>query len=505
MKHRSPRRPVSSTLWFEPLEDRGLLSAAPVTFVDGDGTTVKISLSGNGAFTLDGNDLNITGSDQGTKLTISTKGGDGRTTLGAINVSGAINSITASKTDLTGGITLGGSAKTFKLGDMLPGAQKTITIGGTANAQPVKLAFGRVTDMHIESGAPISKLEVVDWDDTDGNDLIRTPLLKAVDSDEDFAPNGIIISDEEGEGILGKVHADGSIAGSWYVDGDVSGIDTHYTTETFRMNVRGKLNSLKAKYNVSGLIAAYDVGTVDIKGAAINVTVLAGADLGTDIALGGTGDAQDLFFRGTFSKLAVSGTVTGSTFGAGLDPANGVLNDNDDYVTGKNRSTFKSISVKGIADVNTTFAAGKFSNPKVGGTKIDPNGDPRFLLASTVPDETPPVIIAQLRNNTGDPNDQITSDPSIIGRVTDLSNIDSFRVGIDDDELGDFESIMKFIEYDGTFELLRSDIEKINKGPFTTFDTSDDPQLILHTINFVAKDDMGNTSAIFRVPFFFVP
>lgn len=505
---RSLSKGLAAPVYVETLESRGLLSAPPLTFVDGDGTTVTITLSGNGSFVLNEGNLTITGSDQGTKLSISTKGGDGRTTLGSIQINGAINSISASKTDLTGGITLGGSAKTFKLGNMLAGSQKTITIGGTPNAKPVSLEFGRVQDMTIDSKSPISYLRVVDWDDTDGNDLVRAPLLKKVNSDEDLATGGIIVSDEEGAGVLGNVYLKGTMSGTWFVDGKADYISTWFTSESFRMNIRGKLGKLYARYDMSGLVATYDVGNLTVKGAVINATVLAGADLGADIALGGSGADQDLFFRGTFGTLSVSQTITASTFGAGLDPANGVIGDSDDFITGKSRSTFKTIRVSGLADTVTTFAAGKFGSPSVGGTRVDPNGDPRFLLASTAPEETPPLILAQLRNNTGDPNDLITSDPSIIGRVTDLGPITSFRIGIDDDELSEFVSIHRFIEYDGTFELLRSDIEKINKGPFTTFEDDDegDPgQLKIHTINLVAKDDIGNTSAIYRVPFIFVP
>jgi hypothetical protein len=262
------------------------------------------------------------------------------------------------------------------------------------------------------------------------------------------------------------------------------------------MNILGKLSNLKTTGDFRGLVAAYDIGTITINGSVFNATILSGADLGTDLALGGAGDEADLFFSGVISKLYVKGAVTASTFGAGLDPANGILNDGDDFVTGKKRSTFSSLTIKGIADSDTTFAGGKFGRPRIGGTSIDPNGDPRFILASLAADETPPIITAGLRNNTGDPNDNITSDATIVGRVIDLGSVKLFRFGIDDDELDDFSSILGLIKSDGTFELVRATIEKVNKGPLSPG---------AHTINFLARDEIGNTAAIFTVAFVFAP
>lgn len=483
----------------ETLEDRILFAAAPITFVDGDGTNVRITLAGNGAMMLVDGDLTVTGADQGTRLNITTKGGDGRTTLGSISVSGAVKSITAKKTDFTGDISILGSVRTLTLGDFLAGSQHQMTIGGTAAAPPAKINLGRVNDLSIDSDTPIASLAVIDWDDAGDDDEIEAPQLKKATSKEDFAPGGEIVGDDDGEGYLGKVTVKGMLAGSWYVDGNAAGVTAGGTAAGFRMNVLGKLNKLTTTNagDFRGVVAAYDIGSVSIAGDVIDAVILAGADLGEDIELGGSGEDADLFFSGVFSKLTVKGTVTNSTFGAGLDPANGVLGDGDDFITGKNASSFNAMNIRGVADADTRFAAGRFGGrPKVGGTTIDPNGDPRFLLASLTPDNTPPVITADLENDTGTPDDNITGDPTIVGRVIDLGRVQTFRFGVDDDELNDFVSIRGLIESDGTFELSRAAIEKANKGPLTPG---------AHTINFLAQDEIGNTAAIFTVAFVFVP
>ena len=46
------KRPAVSRFLVEPLERRALFSVAPLTFTDGDGTLVKITLSGNGSVSL---------------------------------------------------------------------------------------------------------------------------------------------------------------------------------------------------------------------------------------------------------------------------------------------------------------------------------------------------------------------------------------------------------------------------------------------------------------------
>lgn len=498
-KTRRTGPPVFQSCQLEPLEPRCLLSAQPILYTDLDGTAVKISLAGNGAMSLTPNaeTLTLTGADQGTRLRITTKGGDGRTVLGSIVVDGAIKSITGTGVDLTGNISIAGSIRAMKLGDMLAGSPHTLTIGGTAAAKPASLNLRRVTDLSIDTHTPVNTLAVTDWDDTGTDDLIAAPGLKNVTSKEDLAPSVRLESDQPGDAALGKVRLKGVLSGVWSINGDVSSISAGSTAAGFRINVLGQLNKLATKSDFHGVLAAVDIGSVSIGGNASDAKLLAGADLGADAQIGGSGDARDLYFQGTIGNVSIKGQATGSVIGAGLDPANAVFGDGDDFVTGKIRSTIKSLRVVGIADSQSLFAAGQFNRPpRVGGTRIDPAGDPRFLLASTAPDETPPVITAALRNDTGNPSDNITSDPTIVGRVTDLGTVRTFMVGIDAAALDAFASIRSLVNPDGTFELLRAKIEKINGGPLTPGP---------HTINFLAKDEIGNTAALFTVTFVFAP
>jgi hypothetical protein len=481
----------------DALEPRTLLAAAPITFTDGDGTEVRITLSGNGDMALVGDDLQLTGTDQGTRLTLTARGGaDGRATLDDITSDGALQQINGKILDLTGDITLAGSAKTLKLGDFLPGSGHTLTLGGTEEAKPVSITLKRVADLSLDSGMPIKSLKVDDWEDNGGDNVITAPEVDKIDSKEDLHVNLRLQTGDEGEAELGKVTVDEALSGDWFVDGKAKSIKAGSITTDFLAAIAGDLDKLESDGDFSGTVAATSINKVTVDDDLDHAMILAGADLGDDGQFGGAGDNEDLFFRGTMGNVMIKGQVIDSVLASGLDPANGVFGDGDDFITGKNRSTIGRIKVNGTADNDSVFAAGDFKNVNVGNTNVDPAGDPRFLLASTDPDEDPPVIEAALANDTGDPNDGITSDPEIHGRVTDLGRVASFRVGIDDMELEDFEGILNLLEPNGTFELERAKLEQINEGPFTAG---------LHTIHFVARDEVGNTSAIFTVAFVFAP
>ncbi|MCE9589858.1 MAG: hypothetical protein K8S99_04980 [Planctomycetes bacterium] len=498
-----PRRrtPNAPTPCLEALEPRALLSAPPVTFTDAHGTAVTVKLTGNGAINLVpvGNDFSIqlTGTDQGSSLKITGKGGDGRVRLVDISTDGAMKSISGSKTDLVNDLTVGGNIRTLTLGDLLAGTEHTLSIGGTAAAKSSTITLGRVTDLTLTSGAPVKTLKVTDWDDTGSDDHITAPVLQSVSSKEDFAAGATLSDPNYTKALLGALSVKGALSGTWSIDSDTGNLSAGSVSDGFSMSAAGLIKKVTIKGAFSGVMAGTDIGAVSIGGDVTDARLLAGADLGDDAKLGGAGDNTDLFFAGTLKSLSIKGQVFGSVFGVGLDPVNGTFNDGDDIVTGKSRSTAGTISVKGAANGTSLFAAGLFKKKvTVTGTRIEPAGDPRFLLASIDPDDTPPVIVAQLKNDTGTDGDGTTSDPTMIGRVTDLGTITSLRLGIDDDELTDFDSILSLLEPNGTFELLRSRIEQVNGGPLTAGE---------HTLNFIAKDDAGNSSAFYAVTFTFQP
>lgn len=104
-------------------------------------------------------------------------------------------------------------------------------------------------------------------------------------------------------------------------------------------------------------------------------------------------------------------------------------------------------------------------------------------------DETPPLIIVSLANDTGTSNaDGITSDPTITGRVTDVSEITAFRARFN----GNFVDISDRVQADGRFELNRPQLAAINGGVLNDG---------IYRLQLVAEDLRGNVSSVFQGPF----
>lgn len=112
----------------------GQAGSTPLTLRDADGTVATFSLAGPGAGEVTksgaGWDLQLTGTDASTALTISAAGGNGRLTLNGIQAAGSLGAFTATTTDLLGALTVSNSP--------LPAVNAGVIAGGIvlANAVP---------------------------------------------------------------------------------------------------------------------------------------------------------------------------------------------------------------------------------------------------------------------------------------------------------------------------------------------------------------------------------
>jgi len=92
------------------------------------------------------------------------------------------------------------------------------------------------------------------------------------------------------------------------------------------VGVGGKLSQLKVTGSMLGgaaedqmvQVLARNIGSVQVTGNITNSRILAGADLGDDWAVGGTGANADTFLSGSISSLTIGGSVSDSLIGAGL-------------------------------------------------------------------------------------------------------------------------------------------------------------------------------------------
>jgi hypothetical protein len=290
----------------------------PFTVDLGSGRTAVFTLtSGTGTISQSGSeiDLEITASSASAALSVAVKGG-GTVALGNVDVTGSLKSIKATAVTISNALTITGSLGTAKLGDIAGNVDVAEGIGSLVAGQ---------LDGTLSAGGTVGKL-----------------TLGAV--------NGQI-------NVLGNITSltTGDVSGSIYSAGFLG---------------RAKVG------NVSGLIAAaseiVSLSTLNIT----NATVLAGANLGDDGQVGGTGFNADTYGAGTIASLRAAGAINNSFVGAGVVPGSSGFGSSDDTSAGA--SVIKTISASGGA-TGTKFEASAFgvaALPK----KINPTTDSRFIV-----------------------------------------------------------------------------------------------------------------------------
>ena len=107
-------------------------------------------------------------------------------------------------------------------------------------------------------------------------------------------------------------------------------------------------------------------------------------------------------------------------------------------------------------------------------------------------DKTPPVVTLNLTNDTGASNsDHITNNPSISGKVTDASGVQSVKVSFKAD-LTQSTDITNLLQTDGTFTLNKTFLTQLNGGQLP----DSNYQLYIQ-----ATDIYGNTTTTQNLPF----
>lgn len=358
-------------------------SAPPQVFTDSDGDTYTVTLSaGTAQVTLDDLDLDqkgpiasITVSDTKTssalKITVKKFAGDGmlppgdgKVSIGAITSAGPLGSISATASDLIGvGITVGGAPSSVKLANIADGVQ--LTFGVTAKPKALAITAGEIGAATIT--APGSTLNL---------------------NARRVGPGAVFTAP-----LAGTLKATaGSFEGVVLIEGKMVGLLVAGGNFSGRL-LAASINSISVKKNKAGLggsivdstITAGAIGAVLVDVDIVNSLLLAGATLGADGALGGTGADADTFGPGSFRTLLVKRNVTGSVIGAGLVPVDGILRDANDGVTGGKKSKLSSVTIGGQLDAMSRIAAGLF--PKtvlITKVRINPLRDARFIARAFV-------------------------------------------------------------------------------------------------------------------------
>lgn len=271
-------------------------AAKSVTYTDADGTVVTITVkSGQGALQFSGEDIGINATTKGTfvtgtnvavsqffvddavntKITVTTKGGDGRATFGGLTVEGSAASIKMPGVDIEGDVLVTGLVKSLIVGAVTGDAveQRSISIGGVATDKAAKIIFGNLTDVSLNSDAPV-QVTVVSWNDTDPQinpDTLTAPWATTLTAKGD-AKNSIVghwTADVTltGEGAtketLKKFKAQSLSDAIFEITGAMGTFDVSKgTVEEFTLNLDGDAKTLKLDDVSDSSVTAEDVGTL---------------------------------------------------------------------------------------------------------------------------------------------------------------------------------------------------------------------------------------------------
>lgn len=350
----------------------------------GDGATATFHLDGPGTGTLavdSAGNISLTLANTTTRSSVSVRTSRrADITLSSVTVNGSLDRLSLDRIDIDGNLTITGSVRSITAGDITGG---TVSIG--AASRSMDLWLGDLTDVSITSASAIRTLVVGSWVDSDASqDALTAPSIGKLASLGDFDANVEITGNGTSAtaSTLGGVTINGAANGTWSITGKAGDLIFRSTSDGFGINVTRSLRSFVVVDDATGTVAASSVTKVDIRGDADGLTVLAGANLGTDAALGGSGAGADAFAAGTIGSITVRGSITDSVFAAGLSPTDSILlNGNDTFVTGT--SSINRVSVRG--DVSTSFFAAPTlpSTARINSVSITTANDPRFVSTLT--------------------------------------------------------------------------------------------------------------------------
>ena len=155
-------------------------------------------------------------------------------------------------------------------------------------------------------------------------------------------------------GAIGKLML-GRVSGSVWSGASIANVTAGDMTGS--LFATGAIGRLKFG-NVSGTIASGQgvIGSI-LALSMDSARVLSGANLGADGMVGGSGPDADSYGAGSIGSIKVSGTITSSFVGAGVNPVDRTFGNSDDKVIGGRSSSIGSITAKG-AESATRFEAG---------------------------------------------------------------------------------------------------------------------------------------------------
>lgn len=452
-----------------------------ITLTDDFGTRVTFTLTGGGRGDVvlgdDGFDLHLTGTSANSVLKITASGGRGYTTLGDVLVDGAIKQIEAAKADLAGSLSIGGTVRSILLGDIGDGASISIAGAGV----PVKLTAGEVAGASIQSASGFESIAIEAWlPGAGGRGVIAAPSIGKLLVDGAFGADLDLTGAASGL-TLAKVTIDGRITGgAWNVGGSAGPISAKSIEAGWQGSFQGAVQKVSTERDLGGTLAAPSIGTLDVGRNMVGARLLIGAI------------SSGQFGPGFIGEMNVDGAIIDSTVLVGVDPVDGSYDNGDDVIVGGTASRIQKLSVAGALLGTTSFTAGAFPTwVTINNRSVRSSSVPQ-LHTATLDGIAPQIGMALLHDTGLSDTDRVTSNPAMVGQVTEAGTLAVFSAALDSTADADFVDIRALLQPDGQFVLDAATIALIGGGPL-----SEGP----HALNLRAVDGSGNVDGIFQITF----
>lgn len=349
----------------------------------GRGTVVRNSVN------TDRFDVTIENSVATSNAVISASGGSGANAnvalINNVTVTGSLESLDGFKARLHGNVNISGTAGFVRFVEVR--GPSAIDIRGTGVNTDFEL--GKVTNLVLTTASGIDSLLVSSWTDSDtALDRVQARWIARLTSTGNFQAGLQLSGRPGGARTLDAVTIGGTASkGAWRVVGRGGDWSFRGVAASWSGSVRNNLPSLTVRTNFHGVIAARAITTIMIGGLR-SAHILAGAYLGNDARLGGTGADADSYGGGTIGTLKVFGTVVNSIVGAGLDPVDGVFKNGNDVLRS---GQINSVVVNRTASASSRFLARRYPGAgpfRINNAAVNTSTDMRFKR-----DEfTPPLL-----------------------------------------------------------------------------------------------------------------
>ncbi len=338
-----------------------------VSFKDTDGTVSTVTVKGagtatvrfggteltqatsKGKVTIEGTNpslslISLAGSDASTTVTVTSKGGDGATSLDVFSTDGALKSFSGKSVVLTGAITTAGAVNSIVLGSANGAA---LNLGGGASDGGVSITGGDFVDTDIISGAPIKSIKLKSDTGTDSvSDVISAPGIDSIS----IAGNTSADITSPGEPNVGNVKIGGNFTGSVVahqlvsltVNGNMEGASIQATHEA---NEHANAAEANQKQNQA-------IGKLAVKGAIVDSQIDTAGSIGSIAAASLTGSRV---FAGLLGQTVLPTTLAQLTQEATLNSLkikSGFINSN---VAGR---YFGKLAVGAITTANSATPFG---------------------------------------------------------------------------------------------------------------------------------------------------